>query len=249
MPDPAAARDAPKSRRDRPAKAPLSQEAIVEVALALIEREGVEAVTMRRVAQELDTGPASLYVYISNRQHLLGLAYDRVVAEITVPEDGDWQERLTGLLRNSVAVLGKRRGLALTALGTIPTGGNAMLVQEQVIGLLRGGGLDDATIAWAVDLLALLVTAAAVEESIYGDRLADGENMDDMLRSVDMAFAGLPPEQFPNVSALRPLLMAGSGDDRFSWWIQVVLNGLAATSPPALDPSPGVAPEGGGDRA
>lgn len=234
-------RDSPKSRRDRPAKAPLSQNVIVEAALRLVDSEGVAAVTMRRVAQELDTGPASLYVYVSNRRHLLDLVLDRVMAEITVPTEGSWKERLIGLLQNSVATLGRRQGLALVALGMIPTGHNAMAIQEHVLGLLREGGLDDGTIAWAVDLLALLVTASAAEESIFEDRMAGGEQMADVLLRVNDAFASLPPEKFPLITMLRPLMLTGSGDDRFRWWIEVILTGLASTRPPATGSSNGLA--------
>lgn len=231
---------APRSRRDRPAKAALSQGVIVETALRLVSSEGVDAVTMRRVAQELDTGPASLYVYVSNRRHLLDLVLDQVMAEITVPGEGTWRERLIGLLQNSVATLGRRRGLALASLGMIPTGHNAMAIQEQVLGLLREGGLDDATIAWAVDLLALLVTASAVEESIFGDRMAEGEQMAEVLQRVNDAFGSLPPEQFPLITMLRPLMLTGTGDERFRWWIEVILSGLASTRPPATGPSNGL---------
>lgn len=236
-----------RSRRDRPAKAPLSQDVVVDAAVRLAEREGVDAVTMRRVAQELDTGPASLYVYVSNRRHLLDLVLDRVMAEITVPAEGTWQERLIGLLQNSVATLGRRQGLAQVALGAIPTGHNAMAIQEQVLGLLREGGLDDVTIAWAVDLLALLVTASAAEESIYGDRMAEGEQMEDVLQRVDDAFGALPPEQFPLITMLRPLMFTGTGDERFRWWIEVILSGLETIPPPVATSAAGPA-GGGGDR-
>src|SRR5919201_5400621 len=57
----------PRSTRDRPAKAPLSEEAIVDAALAILKAQGLEAVTMRRDAAALDTGPGSLYVYVSGR--------------------------------------------------------------------------------------------------------------------------------------------------------------------------------------
>jgi AcrR family transcriptional regulator len=243
----AAPRGAPKSRRERPAKAPLSQEVIVETALRLVDREGVDAVTMRRVAQELDTGPASLYVYIQNRRHLLDLVLDRVMAEIEVPTEGTWRERLAGLLQNSIATLGRRQGLALVALGTIPTGQNAMTIQEQVLALLREGGLDDATIAWAVDLLALLVSASAVEESIFGDRMAEGQQMAEVIQRVNDTFASLPPEEFPLITTLRPLMLTGSGEERFRWWIELILNGLAVTPPPAAAPSAGLVADAGGN--
>ena len=57
------ARKAPVSRRDRPAKPPLSREGVIAVSLRIMRDEGLEKVTMRRIAAELDTGPASLYVY------------------------------------------------------------------------------------------------------------------------------------------------------------------------------------------
>src|SRR3984957_2935756 len=73
----------PRSTRARPAKAPLSESAIVDVALAITRAEGLDAVTMRRVAAELDTGAASLYVYVRNRDELLRAMLDRVAG--TVP--------------------------------------------------------------------------------------------------------------------------------------------------------------------
>jgi AcrR family transcriptional regulator len=70
------------STRDRPAKAPLSVEVVVDAALAILQSDGLEAVTMRRVAAALDTGPASLYVYISGSEGLLQALLDRVIATI-----------------------------------------------------------------------------------------------------------------------------------------------------------------------
>ena len=60
-----------RSTRDRPAKAPLSEDAVVDAALAILKSDGLEAVTMRRVAAAVDTGAASLYVYVSGREGLL----------------------------------------------------------------------------------------------------------------------------------------------------------------------------------
>ena len=68
-----------RSTRDRPAKAPLSEAAIVDAALAVARTDGLAAVTMRRVAAELDTGAASLYVYVRNRDVLLRAMLHRVV--------------------------------------------------------------------------------------------------------------------------------------------------------------------------
>src|ERR1700677_3176021 len=71
-----------RSTRDRPAKAPLSKEAVVDAALAILDSDGLDAVTMRRVATALDTGAASLYVYVSGREGLFQAMLDRVTATI-----------------------------------------------------------------------------------------------------------------------------------------------------------------------
>ena len=58
------------SRRERPAKPALTREGIVAAAVGIMQAEGLDRVTMRRLAQELDTGPASLYVYLRNTAEL-----------------------------------------------------------------------------------------------------------------------------------------------------------------------------------
>jgi hypothetical protein len=70
--------------------------------------------------------------------------------------------------------------------------------------------------------------------------MAEGEHMATVLQRVNDAFSSLPPEQFPLITLLRPLMLTGTGDERFRWWIEVILNGMASTPPPAADPSIGV---------
>ena len=87
-----------------PAKTPLTREAIVEAALAVLDAEGLEGVSMRRVAQRLGTGPASLYQHVSNKDELLELVLDRVAGDIEIPEPGvgpdAWQAPLKDLLKD-----------------------------------------------------------------------------------------------------------------------------------------------------
>ncbi|MEU5249812.1 TetR/AcrR family transcriptional regulator C-terminal domain-containing protein, partial [Streptomyces asoensis] len=145
----------PVSRRARPAKAPLSREAIVRTGLAVLDRDGLDALTMRRVAKELDTGPASLYVYVANRDDLMAAMLDEALARVPLVTEGTWRERLRALVAASVEAMSRHEGLAAVALGAIPTGANALLVLDRMLALLKEGGLDDVTAAWAVDLLQL----------------------------------------------------------------------------------------------
>src|SRR5580692_9841616 len=103
-----------RSTRDRPAKAPLSVDAIVDAALSILKSDGLEAVTMRRVATALDTGPASLYVYVSGREGLLQAMLDRVVAtvELEVPDPSRWRTQLHSLLARVHRALVAHPGIA-----------------------------------------------------------------------------------------------------------------------------------------
>jgi AcrR family transcriptional regulator len=224
----------PRSRRARPAKVPLSRDLIVETALGIIDRDGIEALTMRRVAQELDTGPASLYVYFENRDQLMKLVLDRVIGEVelTSAELGDWRARLLALVSSSIEVLSRRRGLALVALATIPIGPNALAITEEMLRLLREGGVDEASRAWAVDLLALYVSASAAEQSIYNDLMAEGQTEAGLLEQVDSAFRALPADRYPQILGLRGLILSGSGDQRQQWAVNVIINGLLQSPPP-----------------
>src|SRR5271163_3439474 len=88
-----------RSTRDRPAKSPLSEGAVVDAALAILKSDGAEAVTMRRVAAALDTGAASLYVYVAGREGLQLAMLDRVTADVALetPDPSRWREQLHAL--------------------------------------------------------------------------------------------------------------------------------------------------------
>jgi AcrR family transcriptional regulator len=215
------------SRRDRPAKAPLSRDVIVETGLALLTREGLEGLTLRKIATALDTGPASLYVYVANLEELQALVLDRAFADMVWPTDAgaSWEQKVKALLTASFRTLYACPGLARLALSMIPAGHNSMLLTEELLGLLLEGGLSEASAAWAVDLLSLYITAIAAEQDFRRGR-------GDVLEPVIEAFKQADPERFPHIHALRPHLMSGD-QSRFDWALDVLLAGLKAGAPPS----------------
>ena len=221
----------PVSRRATPAKAPLTRGVIVRTGLAVLDRDGMDALTMRKVAKELDTGAASLYVYVRNRDDLLAAMLDEALAAVPLPGPGrgSWRERLTALVEATVEAMGRHQGLALVSLGRVPTGDNALLIVESMVGLLREGGLDDATVSWAVDLINLYVGAAAAEESAHRGMAEAGETESGVIAAVAQRYASLPPDRFPMIVTMREQLVAGSGDRRSAWALRVLLNGILAT--------------------
>ncbi|MFQ6396808.1 TetR/AcrR family transcriptional regulator [Nocardia sp. KC 131] len=217
---------APVSRRARPAKAPLSREVIVEAGLRILDNDGLAALTMRRVAQDLDTGAASLYVYVANRDDLMATMLDQVLGTVPAPTGGSWRERLAALVESTVAAMSKHEGLALVALGSIPTSPNALLLVERLVTLLDEAGLDRKTNSWAVDLIYLHITAQAAEQSAYN---TGGREESDYVAEVQRHFAELPADRYPMLVGMREEMMSGNGDEREVWALRVLINGILAT--------------------
>lgn len=217
----------PRSTRDRPAKAPLSEDAILETALRVLREEGLDAVTMRRLASELDTGPASLYVYIRNRDELLNALFDRVggMVEVEEPDPARWREQLHRLVSNLLRVLEEHRGIARMAVANVPTGENSLRVADNLMGLLLAGGVRPRDAAWACDVLPLFVTASAVETATYEERgAAPGE----VVEHLEAVFTTLPADRFPHLARYGEDLVSGDGEERFHFGVDVFLDGLVA---------------------
>lgn len=214
------------SRRSRPAKAPLSRDVIVSTALGLLEKDGLPGLSLRRVATALDTGPASLYVYITKLDDLYSLMLDEALSSVPFPkhEERSWRDRLKSYLVSYLDVLNARRGLAHIAMSTVATGPNSLRIWEVLLCLLREGGIDDTRLVAGVDMLLLHVTTVAAEE--YNRR----EVYQDVER-VPMALAATSPEQFPLVAALfqQGMFSAGGDNDaRFQWALDVIIDGIMA---------------------
>jgi AcrR family transcriptional regulator len=219
-----------RSTRDRPAKAPLSEQAIVDAALAILKSEGLEAVTMRRVAAALDTGAMSLYVYVSGREGLLQAMLDRVTAtiELEPPDPARWRAQLHSLLRRLHQALLAHPGMAALTLADPPTTETVLLLAENLLGVLLAGGLDPQDSAWACDILVLLVTAVASEDDVRRARRRGDDGDREHVDEIYTTLAGLPPDRFPLIAAHAAQMVAGDGDERFRFAIDVVVDGVLA---------------------
>jgi AcrR family transcriptional regulator len=219
-----------RSTRDRPAKAPLSQEAIVDAALAILKSDGLEAVTMRRVAAALDTGAASIYVYVSGREGLFQAMLDRVIAtiELEAPDPSRWRAQLHSLLQRMHQALVAHPGIAAMTLADAPTTEAVLLLAENLLAILLAGGLDRQDAAWACDIFVLLVMAAAREHDVRRPRSRSDRGRREQIDALHKTLAGLPPDRFPLIAAHAAQMVAGDGDERFRFAIDVVTDGMLA---------------------
>ena len=220
-----------RSTRDRPAKAPLSEDAVVDAALAILQSEGLEAVTMRRVALALDTGAASLYVYVSGRDGLLQAMLDRVAAtiELESPDPSRWRAQVHSLLQRMHQALVAHPGIAALTLADPPTTEAVLLVTENLMGILLAGGIDPQDAAWACDLFVLLVTGVASEDDVRRARgHAATTTFVSRSTSSTRPSPAYRPSRFPLLTAHAAQMVAGDSDERFRFAIDVVIDGVVA---------------------
>lgn len=213
-----------RSRRERPAKPALTRQGIIDAALGILSEEGLAKVTMRRIASVLDTGHASLYVYVRDTEDLHAQILDAMLAAVEIPDSGNWRDRLKNLLAAYGGVLRNHPELARMALSTQPNGPHFTAIVEQVLALLQEGGADDRSAAWGVDLLLLVPTALAVEHSVEVSPQREADRISDMEARIEAA----DPEKYPNIARLGADLVSGDGLVRALWALDVVLDGILA---------------------
>ncbi|WP_055697965.1 TetR/AcrR family transcriptional regulator [Streptomyces silaceus] len=218
----------PQSRRERPAKPALTREGIIDTAVSLMEREGLQRVTMRRLAQALDTGPASLYVYVANTAELHGEILDRLLGRVELdssPVGADWRTRLDAVLASYEEVLFAHPALAQSALSARPSGDNYLTLLDTLLALLAEGGVPDRQAAWGVDLLLQSATSSAAEHSA---RREDSRAEQDWAR-LRQNLAEASPEVHPHVRAQAGNLVSGTPSERRLWSVNMLVNGIQST--------------------
>ena len=232
------------SRADKPA---LGREAIVRAAIRIIDEEGFDAVSMRRVAQEFGTGAASLYAYVANKDELMDLIVDQMMVESLVPpqepaEDlAAWQEQVKNMVRTGYQALASHRDIARALLGRIPFGPNGLRNVEAMLGLLRAHGLPDYIAAYAGDLLGQYIVGTAIEGYMWQQRYpgADIEQVAEAMTAVGDYLAALPKELFPNLTALARTMVGQGPDaplaDRFELGLDIIVRGLSTFLPDAAE--------------
>jgi AcrR family transcriptional regulator len=211
------------SRRERPAKSALSRAAVVKAALGILKKEGLEKVTMRRIAAALETGAASLYVYVRDTRDLHAQLLDALVVDLPAPKPGpNWRRDLEQVVEALLAMLLRYPEIARLAMGPLGAsfGPGSLRLLDTVAGLLLAGGADARAASWGVDLLLAYVVATAVEQA--GRDEGGGTDLDDIRQLVESVDAAT----HPHLAKLGAELVSGVGMERFRWGLAALVNGI-----------------------
>jgi AcrR family transcriptional regulator len=219
--------DRAKSRR----RDPLTREAIVEAAMRVLDAEGLDRFSMRRVAEELDTGAASLYWHVGSKDGLLDLILDQVTGEQEVPDPDPerWQEQLKDVARTMRRTILRHRDIVRISIGRIPMGPNALRLSERVLAILRAGGVPDELAVQSFLLMISVVNGFTMDEAGFAEEAPEGvpplEEAGEMVRSY---LAALPSEQFSNLKSVADHFAITDQNARFELLLDLFVDGLAA---------------------
>jgi AcrR family transcriptional regulator len=198
----------------------LSRERVARAALALIDSEGLDALSMRRLATELDVGTMTLYHYFPSKRELLDAVVEIAFTDEEPPElKGSWREQLAALSRASRQTLTRHPGLAQIRTATPILRPEALRFSEAGLRILEDAGFDTEEAAKAFRLLFTYVVGFALLSSAAAEREARAAARE--------ALAALPPEYYPRLSAaVDEAAEAMAGDVVFEYGLDRLLDGL-----------------------
>ena len=226
--------DRPVSRRRRE---PISREAIVTAAIQLLDANGLGALSMRRLAEQLGTGAASLYWHVSNKDGLLDLVMDEVLAEGKVPDPdpAHWQEQIKQVARDQRAASLRHPWLVRISIGRIPMGPNALRYTERILAILRAAGLPPQLAVQGYLLLIATINGFTIDEtgvddSAHADEGPANRDPETLQQTANMArdyIASLPSALFPTMTDLADEFALADPDERFEILLDIFVDGLA----------------------
>lgn len=219
------AQDERGANGSRPRRAPLTRERVVEAALGIMDEEGLEAVTMRRVGRELGVEAMSLYNHVADKEDILAGVTQAVMAEFEFPpEDPDWRESARRTARAWRDLL-KAHPNVITLMShqrKPMTSVEALRPMEHALAILGRAGLSEHETVRAF---------RAFGGYVQGFVLAEIANMfggdDSDVRPEDVARM-LPFQELPNLAAHLEHLFHCDLDAEFEFGLDLMIRGLDA---------------------
>jgi TetR/AcrR family tetracycline transcriptional repressor len=198
---------------------PLTRERILEAAVGIIDEEGLEGLSMRRLGAKLGVEAMSIYNHVPNKDALLQEVADHLISMTATPAEGTWKERLSARLRSMRASLKQHPNTIPLLVRYHAHSIESFRVIEDGLGALREAGFGPAETIMVQRVLSAFTIGTAVIES--GEPIGGVTDEDPGLPQVD-----LPRAEFPCLHELRGYHRECAFDDTFERALQVILDGL-----------------------
>ena len=194
----------------------LSRETLAAGALDLADREGLEAVTIRRLATEHDVTPMALYWHFKDKDAVLDGIAEQIFASVVVPErtDGPWDMQLREILLAVLAAVRPHPLVADLLAMRIMKSEAGLVLSEYVIGLLRIAGFPASQAANTAAYLLCSIVVLVTSEPGHGLPLST-EAADVVYRSKKAQLDTLPPKRFPYLIEAAPFMLECEDEDAY----------------------------------
>jgi AcrR family transcriptional regulator len=211
---------------DRPTRPALNREYVLRTALALIDRDGVEALSMRRLGAEMGVDPMAIYHYLPSKAALLDGVVELLYSEmkpLEIPAGESWTEGAAAAMRAFRATL-RAHPRAVGIVGTHPAVTPGMLdLLDSSLGLLTSAGLGAAEALDLMNCVALYTIGQVLAEV--------GEPVGGAGTPPESVYSGLTPEMYPHLFAAFADGYGYHPDEMFEAGLMALLTGWAARRP------------------
>ncbi len=201
-----------------PGRPPLPLDRIVTTALQIVDEEGADGLSMRTLAQRLESGTATLYRHFTGRADLVAHVIDLVSGSVEIDPAKlsamPWQEACKAIARAMFDALRRHPNIAPLLAEDVPTGPNAMAARERLIALLLDNGFPRSLAARSYATLARYILGFAIQPSSSGGDASLGQ-----------AFRELDPRRYPAIVKVADHLPVPLHDE-FAFGLDLIIDGL-----------------------
>lgn len=214
--------DSKHARRPR-GRPPVARELIVATALEIVDEAGADALSMRTLAQRLDSGTATLYRHFADRAELVAHVVDRVLGEVDLDavelRSMSWQRVCARVAQAMFYALGHHPNRARLLTEQVPMGPNAMRMREYCVAALLDDGFSPKVAARSWATLGRYVVGFATQAPGQTTTVLDDARQSSLFQGVDAS-------QFPATARVAKSLPV-SLDDEFTFGLDLILTGLS----------------------
>ncbi len=220
---------------------PLSRDEVVEGAIRLVNAEGLEALTMRRLADELDVRAGAIYWHFANKQEIYDAMVEAMMAGLVEPPlTGSWDEQLAEICKRIARNFLRQREGALLATRALKPGPNGLAASEKMLAVARDAGFSRDEAVWATSALGYYTLGWVTD--IQATEAAKARGLRSVLKqfqkTIDVA-------KYPRLaelgdSGLEQMTSSREFQRRFEFGLEIILSGLRSSlrRPPARKRAP-----------
>ncbi|MDQ2837910.1 MAG: TetR/AcrR family transcriptional regulator [Actinomycetota bacterium] len=232
----------PRSTPEKAAskRSPITTELLVDAAIELIESDGLDSLSMRRLADRFGIQAASVYWYVASKEHMLDLVVDRLLemayqavflenVEQRRTDDENWQQVMRRIAIAYRGFLLAHPDSARVIAGRLVVGPNLAVLLEPVLGIFRQAGMSPREAVHSVYVMLVYVQGFVLHETAPLSAAAAGPNDDrsTTLNQMQQALEALPAERYPYTREAAEALARPDLPARFTFGLDRLIAGLA----------------------